>query len=293
MALGRDVDVDNGAPSPLGDSGRSENSGSGGLLDDLRQGLRNPDTQVSHLLRLVLMLGTEVGAGDLADWARKELNGYEVDDALPDCRVLPVHVTADVQFGNMMKSGEHLSLEMLPSPLQERFKDGFPMLNSLSNIEDLIRDSGTTLSFPLPQQTYVRQHVEHQVDQAFTHIHAVYLTTGRAVVADVIEQVRTRLAEMVGHLMRQAPEHNPTPAQVRQGANIVLHGASGTVNIAAPAGDSSPANATQSASQVVAPEEDGVRWWRRPKVLAVGGAVLTVAGVVAAWGQWLKWMPFG
>jgi hypothetical protein len=58
------------------------------LLRSLREHVLDESEPLAGLLRKCLLLGAETGSDALRDWARKELNGYDVEDDLPEYRRL-------------------------------------------------------------------------------------------------------------------------------------------------------------------------------------------------------------
>jgi hypothetical protein len=106
--------------------------------------------------------------------------------------------------------------------------------------------------------TYERQ------QQGF-HIEAVYWAVDVSAFHDILDQVRTRLAQFVAELRAAMPagEHEPTPAQVRravQSINITV-GDNSPVNLTAPVAYAEQ-DSTATASSPT-PEEKS--WWKRPR----------------------------
>lgn len=58
-----------------------------GLLAQDEDGALDSSTSLADTLRKCIALGGQAGSEELRDWARRELDGYKVEDELPEYRV--------------------------------------------------------------------------------------------------------------------------------------------------------------------------------------------------------------
>lgn len=66
-----------------------------GLLAQVEDGAPDSSTSLADTLRKGISLGCQAGSEELRDWARRELDGYKVEDQLPVYWVLPAAVKID------------------------------------------------------------------------------------------------------------------------------------------------------------------------------------------------------
>lgn len=109
---------------------------------------------------------------------------------------------------------------------------------------------------------------------------SVYWAVSTSAVTGILDQVRTRMAQMLGELRAITPPGAslPTPAEASRAVNIVIHGKNNRVNVA---------NATGGgvASTGEGGEPEGQFWTTGRRIGALVVGVATIAATVIGWLQ--------
>lgn len=75
------------------------------LLQDIIDGAASDEMGLATLLRKCQILLTRLGAKAAEDWVEWELNGYPADAAVPDYRILPLIIRANLRDFTMRYDG--------------------------------------------------------------------------------------------------------------------------------------------------------------------------------------------
>ena len=97
-----------------------------GLVLELQQDALNKDVHVSELLRKALVVSKKLGVTQIEEWLNKELNGYGMQDTIPQYREIrgaikvwnPYHGWQPLNFGDT-KMAEALSKRKITQPIGE------------------------------------------------------------------------------------------------------------------------------------------------------------------------------
>ncbi|MFD4661660.1 hypothetical protein ACFWP2_39325 [Kitasatospora sp. NPDC058444] len=185
------------------------------------------------VLRQVVALGGRTGSAELRSWALRELNGYGSNgDELPEYRTVPATVTIDGANVRFLIEGQQISPLLLPSFTHGKIKEEVRLTSGVGQLEALARRDAP-VKVDIPGSADLVRIMNHEHDSS---IHRLYWTVHRSAVQGTLDQIRTRLTELVAELQATMPpgRRDPTPEQV---ARVVQH-----INITA--GDNSPVQVT-------------------------------------------------
>lgn len=121
-------------------------------IDDAADG----GVPIVKLLRLMTILASRSRSGDLAEWIRKERDGYAPDDDVPTYREsLPVRVLGHLSgpLGSDMRNSP-LPKTNFPEYYWPWFE--FTSRQSVGEMEELLRSGGDDLSIPWPADLVAR-----------------------------------------------------------------------------------------------------------------------------------------
>jgi hypothetical protein len=264
---------------------------------DRRMPLKTPDTLLSEIerdlldnlpiadvLRKLIILGGRAGSSDLRDWASQELRGYADADIadLPNYRRIPGTLQLDGISGNTQIRHQTIGAFNLPKEVQERISNQVAFPQGIGELQSLVReaDESRGIQISLPAERMIARLMEKQVGDPYQHISALYWMVSRSSVEGLIDQVRTRLAELLGELRAVTPARadGPTADQASNAVNVVINGKGNRVHVAQAQGGE-PASA--NSGEVV----EGRFWTFGRRIWAAVVGLATVAGAVIAWWQ--------
>lgn len=234
---------------------------------------------LADLLRKTMLLGQRAGSPELRDWATQELKGYNGDvREVPPFRTINAPMLLDGQSGFNLIRGQHIPLRELPDFVQESLGDGVPLRMGVGELEAWLQ-RGETVRMSVPGGDVLAEMYKNE--EEMQQVHSIYWSISPALIASVLDQVRTALTELIGELVGVVPQDSiPTSEQATQAVNIAVHGhrAQITVTAAQATGDASVAKIESATPQ---PVESG--WWTRArKIAAVIVGIATIVGAVAA-----------
>lgn len=173
------------------------------LLTSLRNHTLHEGEPLAGLLRKCLMLGAETGSDSLRQWARKELNGYEVDDELPSHRKLPFPpLSADMMSGNTWAKNMTYSVLQLPPKARQFLGDEFLLHQPVEELERI--STQKSLAFSNNGLAYA-QHLWNESLGPFQQVMNLRFTASGAMFAGVIGQIRTHLVDLIADLTANTP----------------------------------------------------------------------------------------
>jgi hypothetical protein len=263
------------------------------LIDEIERDALDSSIPISSALRKLLALGGQAGSKELRDWAGLELRGYHNTEVrLPDYRKPPATIRVDGLTFTSVVTGQMISSQALPDPVDKHIDESVPLNGGVAEIEAMIesakqRGGEVKLSLPMGQDVVRLMNHEMQQRGESNQITAVYWSLSHVTLEGVIDQIRTRLVELVAEMRAEMPEEAevPSAAVADNAVNVIVHGkkARFNVNTAQTSGDGSTLTATTT------PRESRSAW------VKVGGFIVGAAGVVAAVTGvvvWLGWSPF-
>ncbi|MEU0373317.1 hypothetical protein ABZ070_24225 [Streptomyces sp. NPDC006283] len=206
-------------------------------LDRLEDDVLNETRPLAPILRQVIALGGHAHSEPLRTWALRELQGYEGTDVpIPDYRKISAPLVMDGLAGTFQFREQPVSMFDLPDFARDSIGDELRLGQGVGQIESLIaRHPGQTVqlgpAMAAELAVFMSQNSPRQVLRLYWAVHASALE-------GVLDQVRTRLVQLVGELRAAMPrgQQDPTPdqvAQALQSINIVT-GDNSSVNVTAP-----------------------------------------------------------
>jgi hypothetical protein len=180
-------------------------------------------------------------------------------------------------------TGQQISVVDLPDVVQEAgISDHYTFGNGIGELEELVRRSqerGEPIRIGVPGNDLLAKVLSHQANG---HVDRIYWNVSPIAVHGIVDQVRTRLVELVAQIKADTSDlEAPASDVVTNALELAVYGRKARVTInAAQASGSGPATVTEPASK-------GPTWWRTAKglgALAAGSA--TIAAAIIAWLQW-------
>lgn len=221
------------------------------LVAELAAGLRGDESTVS-LLQKCLMLGSQLGSGCLREWARHELKGYEPRGfadlgEVPGYRRVPATLCVDAAVPGGVVEGQPIAPISLPNHAREHIAERATLCRTVGELEDLVQFAEeTVVLFPPGAQDLVL--LLNREGTFNARITRLYWTVDRDAIRNVVTDIRTALAELIGELLAAtAHGREPSPAAVDEVVHAVVHGTRDAVAFAGGPRGPGP--------------EDG--WWRR------------------------------
>ncbi|GAA4383340.1 hypothetical protein [Agromyces bauzanensis] len=243
----------------------------GGLMGQIEHDLLD-EKPLDTLLRQLILLGGSAGSPELRSWAALELRGYGHDDDLPSYR----KVNAPLQIDGAVPGGivrhETIGSMDIPDFAREDVNELVPLRMGVSEIQSMVNqhraDRIVKLQPPGGADLVSYMNGTRQMNG---HITSLYWSVSTIALEGVLDQIRTRLAELIAELRSGTPEGQilPTPAQAANAVNLVINGRGHRVNIA-----------QASHGGTVTPEVSDAqpRFWTRARL--VGASVVGLATVI-------------
>nr|WBO79624.1 hypothetical protein SBE_003337 [Streptomyces sp. SBE_14.2] len=254
-------------------------------LDRLERHVLNEGRSLAPILRQVIALGGDAHSAALRTWALHELQGYEGTDVpVPDYRKIPAPLVMDGHSGRFQFREQPVSMFDLPDFARDSLGDELRLGVGVGQIESLVaRHPGQTVqlgpAMAAELAVVMSQNSPRQVLRVYWSVHVSALE-------GVLDQVRTRLLQLVGELRAAMPhgQQDPTPdqiAQALQNINIVT-GDNSSVTVTAPVAVAHRHGSARA-------EVGGTAHRTFPWAVGVWAVLvaLVAAVAVALWGTWL------
>lgn len=252
------------------------------LLTEIERDLLD-QTPVADVLRKLIILGGRAGSSELRDWASHELRGYPDAESLPDYRKIPAIIQMDAVLGRSQISGQTIAPYEFPAEIRDHVRNEVLFFQGIGEIEALTRsrEKDQAVRMALPEERMIGHLIDQASGNPLQHITSIYWSVSIPALEGLIDQVRTRLAELLGELRAATPGTSelPTAAQATNAVNIVVHGKGNRVQVAH--GEQASANALD-----VGEPSDGPFWTLGRQIGAGIVGVATVVGVIITWWQW-------
>jgi hypothetical protein len=247
-----------------------------GLMGQIERDLL-AEKPLDTLLRKLILLGGNAGSPELRAWASMELRGYSKDDELPSYR----EVNAPLQIDGAVPGGiiRHQSISSmdLPDFARDEIHELVPLRMGVRELHSMVSQHGSDRVVKLqpPGAALLVGYMNRDGDMN-GRIDQLYWSVSTIALEGVLDQIRTRLAELIAELRSgTAPDQAlPTPAQAANAVNLVINGRGNRVSIA---------QATDGGVITPQPEDTAQPFWTRARVIGAGIVGLaTVAGTVIA-----------
>lgn len=236
-------------------------------------------TPVADVLRKLILLGGQAGSADLRDWASQELRGYRDTAAedLPDYRRVPAQLQIDGVVGYTQITGQSIDPQQLPEGPKGLIGNSVPFFQGIGEIQAMTTAGKRTVKISVPGAELLGRMIDQQSEQAFQHTTAVYWGVSVTAIEGLIDQVKTRLAELLAELRAATPSgaQLPTAAQATAAVNVVVHGRGNRITVAHASGEA-------HASTAAAAEAEGPFWTLGRRIAAICVGAATILGTVIA-----------
>jgi hypothetical protein len=180
------------------------------LLDDIVAGATG-DTPVATILRQLKVLASRTGAGKLAEWVDRELDGYVNAEGLPRYRG-PFAVAALGHFMGSLRELKNFAIP--PTTFPASMRDGslfnYYPLQPIAEIERLAVEGGARLAWSADAVRYYNWAVERgEVSRIVIDdmtLAGVTQPIPAQIFTGIVDTVRTRVLDLALELERTAPE---------------------------------------------------------------------------------------
>ncbi|MFK4113785.1 hypothetical protein ACI2K6_04085 [Microbacterium sp. NPDC006705] len=229
------------------------------------------------LLRKLILLGGNAGSPELRNWASLELRGYGRDVELPPYRTVSAPLQVDGAVSGGIVRHETIGAMDIPDFARDEINEQVPLRMGVSEIHSMVNqhrnDRIVKLQPPGAPDLVTYMNGTREMNG---HITALYWSVSTIALAGVLDQIRTRLAELIAELRSATPQGQnlPTPTQAANAVNFVINGRGNRVSIA---------QAADGSTITAAPEEAKPRFWTRARLVGAAAVGLaTIAGTVIA-----------
>jgi hypothetical protein len=187
------------------------------------------------LLRKLILLGGNAGSAELRDWASRELRGYEKQDELPSYRSVhaPLQIDGSV-LGGIIRHQTIGALD-IPDFARDEIKEVVPLRMGVREIRGMVdQQRSDKVVKLLPPGAPDLVNYMNMTGDLNGHIADLYWSVSTVALEGVLDQIRTRLAELIAELRSSTPAGQalPTPAQAANAVNFVINGRGNRVHIA-------------------------------------------------------------
>ncbi|WP_324608522.1 MULTISPECIES: hypothetical protein [unclassified Streptomyces] len=206
-------------------------------LDRLEDDVLDERRPLAPTLRQVIALGGHAHSEPLRAWALRELQGYEGTDVpIPEYRRITAPLVMDGLAGMYKFREQPVSMFDLPDFARDSLGDEIRFGQGVGQIESLLgRNPGEIVrlspAMAADLAVLMNENSPRQVLRLYWAVHPSALEA-------VLDQVRTRLVQLVGELRASMPrgQQDPTPIQVAQALqNInIVTGDNASVTVTAP-----------------------------------------------------------
>lgn len=174
------------------------------LLSALRDKALDESEPLAGLLRKCLLLGAETGSDALRQWARNELNGYDVGVEVPAYRSLPTPpISVSSISGNTHVQGQKFHRLQLPQRAQQGVPESFPLQQPIEELEQLAGRGD--VSFTSAGLAYAQMIWNQELESPFQQIVGMSFTVSGSTIAGVLGQIRTQLVDLIADLTANTP----------------------------------------------------------------------------------------
>lgn len=241
------------------------------LLARIESGLLK-EKPLDALLRELVVLGGNVGSPELRAWASLELRGYGSQDELPPYRKLTAPLQIDGSVPGALVRHQTIGYLDLPDFARDEFSETVPLRMGVKEIQSVVNQhrSDRTVALQPPGAADVVSYM-NMAGELNGHINALYWSVSTIAFEGVLDQIRTRLAELIAELRSEVSSRRdlPSPTQAANAVSLVITGRGNRVNIA---------QASDGSTATVADTSEDHAFWTHSR--RVGAAVVGLATVV-------------
>lgn len=205
------------------------------LLTNIEQAGLSSEASLPDALRMCVALGGQAGSKELREWASRELRGYRSEGDVPEYRRLAAPIRIDGVTGNPLVggakiTGQRISPGNLPDVVAERIGEEVHIRHPISQIDELSR-KGEPVKLSLPMGADIVRLMNDERDDSLSAIQNVYWSVAPSALASIVDQVRTRLVELIAEMRAGLDDDAqiPSAALADQAVGVVIRGDSNRV----------------------------------------------------------------
>jgi hypothetical protein len=258
------------------------------LIDEIRAGALDSQISLADTMRKLVALGGETGSTELREWASRELRGYGgTGIPVPDYRKVFASLQVDAVNGYYVITGQAISPSQLPEGVRDVVTEEFTFGQGIGEIEQLAnqaRGEGGFVRLGIPGGQDIVRLMNYEYQVPHQEVTRIYWVASEASIRGVIDQIRTRLVELVAEMISGMPGNADVPPRsiADQAVNVVVHGRGSRVHVTSAQADS--AHEMHAASVT----DDGHSRWAK-----IGGFIVGLAAVVGAFVGICQWQGWG
>jgi hypothetical protein len=192
-----------------------------GLLAQIEADVVDDKVLLSSLLQKCIVLGGQAGSEKMRDWARRELNGYDGSDTVPDYR----HVAAPLMAVVTNRAGyngmtQRVDKSEFPPQVRELLDEEKvdledAVLGEGIGVLEAMAGQGTEVHRLIPSWSGFIVYTLNKLNTAWSsHVTEVYWSVSNASIRGILVRVRTALAELVAELITLTPPDQEVPGKV-------------------------------------------------------------------------------
>lgn len=225
------------------------------------------------LLRKLILLGGNAGSAELRAWAAQELRGYRRDDELPAYRRISAPIQIDGMVPGHIVRQETIGSLDIPDFAREEINEVVPLRMGVNEIHSMVTQHGSDRMVKLqpPGAADIVSYI-NGTREMNGRIMSLYWGVSTIALEGVLDQIRTRLAELIAELRSSTPagQSLPTPAQAANAVSFVINGRGNRVRI----------SQASEGGTVTLPTEDETKPFRT-RAKQVGAAAVGLATIIA------------
>jgi hypothetical protein len=251
------------------------------LIEQIEEDALDSSKSVADALRKCIALGGRAGSKELRAWASKELQGYQKPDDVPEYRIVAAPIVIDGMVPGSMIERQQISIHDLPDVAQEAgISETLRLTAGIGELEEIAHratEKDEAVRIGLPGGATLAKLMTAELKDPYRSVQRVYWNTSPTSVFGVVDQVRTKLVELVAQIRSDTGSVQDPPRDAVQNAvNVVIHGKKSrvTVNTAQSSGSGNPSVTTGTESPGSPP------WWRTTK--AIWTFIVGATGIAAA-----------
>lgn len=181
------------------------------LLDGIQQAAIDSKIPIADLLRQCMVLAARLKNQELADWARRELNGYEDGTPLPTYRILETPRSLGHLAGPFGSDARNVPIPVgsLPDEIRAMVLT-VPMATAITTIESLALGEEKYLKAPWLPDVIALVAQQYPLFQSGTLVEA-WRPLPTAALVGIVDTVRTRILEFTLKLQGENPDAGESP----------------------------------------------------------------------------------
>lgn len=245
------------------------------LMAEIRRDLL-AEKPVESVLRKLVLLGGDAGSVELSAWASAELRGYAKSDDIPEYRIITAPLQIDGSVPGATIRHQTISSSELPDFAQDEVNEALHLRMGVRELQSMTSQhasDGIVKLQPAGAADLVRY--MNATQQMNGRIASLYWSVSTIAIEGVLDQIRTRLAELIAELRSATSPGQtlPTPDQAANAVNVVINGRGNRVNVV---------QAAHGGTVASAPDQPKPRLTRARLIGAAAVGLATIVGTVVA-----------